>query len=79
MEEVEEEIPVHSDHETGKNITIKLFQKNENVEEKHNKKEEEELKSDETHYPIPKSRTLSNLINQFEDNISNSSVSPNQN
>ena len=27
VEEVEEEIPVHSDHETGKNITIKLFQK----------------------------------------------------
>ena len=77
-EEVEEEIPVHSDQETGKNIAIKLFHQNQNAEEKHNKKEEEEFKSDETFQPNPKSRTLSNLINQFEDNISKSSVSLNQ-
>ena len=78
-EEVEEEIPVHSDQETGKNIAIKLFQQNTNVEKKTNKKEEEELKIDETCHLKLKSRTLSNLINQFEDNISNSSVSLCQN
>lgn len=81
-EEVEEEIPVFSNQETGKNMAIKLFKQNINVKEKPNKKEEVDSKielsndGNESQYLNPK-RTLSKLINHFEDNIISSSVSTN--
>ena len=74
-EEVEEEIPVATDQENGKNVAIKLFQQFKSVDEKHNKKEE--LIHDESESHLHPKKTLSKLINQFEDNISNSNVSPN--
>ena len=72
-----------SNQDTGKNMAIKLFKQNINVEDKPNKKEEVDSKiklsndGDESQNQNSK-RTLSKLINQFEDNISNSSVSINQ-
>ena len=80
-EEVEEEIPVSTDQETGKKVAIELFQKIKSVDEKHSKKERvdrEELNYDENEaqHLSPK-RPLSKLISQFEDNISSSSLSPN--
>ena len=74
-EEVEEEIPVSTDQETGENVAIKMFQQIKSVDQKHNEKEE--LIHDESESHLHPKKTLSKLINQFEDNISNSNVSPN--
>ena len=72
---MEEEIPVSTDQETGENVAIKMFQQIKSVDEKHNTKEE--LIHDKSESHLHPKKTLSKLINQFEDNISNSNVSPN--
>ena len=82
-EEVEAEVPVFSNQETGKNMAIKFFKQNINVKENTNKKEEVDSKIElnnvrnESQYRNSK-RTLSKLINLFEDNIISSSVLMNQ-